>query len=213
MKNYIKFISRPNFNLILSTKKIGIIINSNLNDNATNTFISHLIQFLNPNKINFRIYIIDSNNFSIGQLYNIGYKIAKEDKCEYMIFHNNNLLPNNDCIGYYTTYPIDPINISYLFSKNKMDVLSINKDDFEKCGGFNMNHNSNIIDNIYKSLKNLNISLQLPSSGTFTQIDSNNKSKLNKKLNKEINSNLINIKYIIQSKYNINQYTIYYKIK
>ena len=212
MKNHINFISRPNFNLRLTTKKIGIIINSNLDNNTTNTFISHIIQFLNPNKINFKIYIIDSNNLSIGYLYNIGSKIAKDDKCEYMIFHSNNLLPNNDCIGYYTTYPIDPINISYLFSKNKMDVLSINYDDFEKCGGFSMIHN-NIIDNLYKSLKIANISLQLPSSGTYNQIDSNKNNTLNKNINKQSNIKLSNLKYTIQSKYNINQYTIYYKIK
>ena len=212
MKNYIKFISRPNFNLKYTTKKIGIITSSTLSDEAINTFISHLVNFLNPTKVIFKIYIMEGHNISIGKLYNIGYKIAKDDKCEYMIFHNNNLLPNNNCIGYYTTYPIDPINISYLFSKNKMDVLSINKDDFEKCGGFSMINGRNIIQDLYASLKNINISIQLPSSGTFTQIDSNKKSKTNKIVNKDTDVKLSDLKFNIQSKYDINQYTTSYKI-
>jgi len=140
------YISRNSFNTDKFTKdKFAIIIISDLK--PVMNLITNLQTILNNYTNNYNIYIINGkHNISYGYLYNIGYEIAKQNNCKFVIFHSSKLYPNKDSIGYYLTYPIDPILLHKL--SNNEFIISINMKNFE-----NFNKFSNISSNLFKELK------------------------------------------------------------
>ena len=140
------YISRNSFNTDKFTKdKFAIIIISDIK--PVMNLITNLQTILNNYTNNYNIYIINGkHNVSHGYLYNIGYEIAKQNNCKFVIFHSSKLNPNKDSIGYYLTYPIDPILLHKL--SNNEFILSINMQNFEKFNKF-----SNISSNLFKELK------------------------------------------------------------
>lgn len=206
-----KFISRPNFKKNNSVhSKFGIIVAADINSYKLNEFITQTINFLNNETTNYNIFIMNESklNYNRNKLYNIGYDIAKKNNCDYVIFHNENIIPNDNMLGYYTTYPRDPINLTYKVTKNSLDAISINMIDFEQCGGFNMHD----IDSSFLTLINKNnMTIYLPSSGSYSVLENNNLNRKNKfKINK---SNLYSLKYSILEHQILNDTTFYYYIK
>jgi len=108
-------------------------------------FIDHMTKFLKKYD-SWKIFIIkqtfDNNKFNRGKLLNIGYKIAEKEGYNTFIFHDVDLLPENNLYKLYTTYPELPIHIGSLW-KTKYDyptfvggVISINKIHYKKINGF-----------------------------------------------------------------------------
>ena len=53
--------------------------------------------------IPYKIYVIEQDNaklFNRGMLLNIGYKYAKKDRCDYLVFHDVDMLPVQVDYGY-----------------------------------------------------------------------------------------------------------------
>lgn len=178
------FISRPSFKKT-NKSKLGIIICSSLEKETTNDFITEFVNLMSTEKINYKMFILNENSKykNKGNLYNIGFNIAKENNCDYVIFQNDDFIPTQSIIGYYKTYPINPIDLSYHTSNNNMNVLSININDFENMNGFN-SKTVNIKKEFIRSLNRNNIKINIPSSGSF-KIHENNtlykKGKLNRR--------------------------------
>lgn len=208
----IQFMSRPNFNKpSLFHSKIGIVVASDINNQKLNEFITTTMNFLNTKSINYNIYIVDENhaNYNRNKLYNVGYHIAKNNNCDFMIFHNENMLPNSNMLGYYTTYPTDPTLLTYELSKNSCDILSINMIDFEQCGGFNMTQNNQ--KSFLKQINNNNMTVYLPTTGNFSVLENNTHPvKYNFKIN---DSSLDKLNYTILEHQILNNNTDFYYIK
>lgn len=209
------YISRPNFIQTKNKHVIGIIIVSKLNTSTLNKFIKNVTTLFITGKHVYNIYIIDEDilHINMAKLYNIGFMIAKKNNCEYVIFHNENILPDANMLGYYNTYPSDPINLSYNIKDLNLFVFSINMIEFENIGGFLMN-TSDYMNKFIDKLKKTNINITAPSSGTFTLIE-NNSIPLSTKLHSTAIINKIsykNLQYSIVERHVISDNIFYYKI-
>lgn len=196
MKGKQLYISRPNFKTIPENKLAGIIIASDINNTAN--IINELILL----DTNYKIFIINhnsvNNKLNKEKLYNIGYNIAKENKCKYIIFQDVNTIPDNNLLNYYNVYPSDPISLS----RDTNNILSISVIDFEFLKSKSKSK-SKI--NISRLIKN-NINLQFPSTGSYTLNKEHNIIDNNFKIHKKIN-------YKILEKQIISNNIIYYIVK
>ena len=84
----------------------------------------------------------DGEKFNRGALLNIGARIAKQNKLEYIIFHDVDLIPLKALVPYYTAFPEKPIHIAKVWT-SKYDspdflggVLSMSIKDIETINGF-----------------------------------------------------------------------------
>ena len=189
------YISRPNFKSKSENKLVGIIIAADINN--TTAIINELILL----DTNYKIFIMnddsDTNNkLNKEKLYNIGYNIAKNNKCKYVIFQDENIIPDNNLLTYYNIYPIDPIVLS------RNNVLSISIPDFELLKSKSTS-TSNM--KILRLIKN-NINLQLPSTGSYTVDKEHDIIDNNFKIHKKIN-------YKIVEQQIISNNIIYYIVK
>lgn len=207
-----KVISRPNFKTNKNKFKIGLILISKLDSINLNAFLKKMLSFIIKSNNNYTIYIIDEDQpiINIAKLYNIGVLISKKDGCDYIIFHNENIIPDQTLFSYYESYPIDPVFISYHMKEIKIPILSISIIEFENNEGFLMN-TSSFINKFFNKLKQFNININIPSSGSFELLE-NNTIYNTPKINNKNDLNYTNLKYEILEHQIINDSTIYYKI-
>lgn len=84
----------------------------------------------------------DNRKFNRGALLNIGTRYAEHMKCDYVIFHDVDLIPLKKVVPYYTTFPEKPIHIGkawttkYDFPRFLGGVLSMSVSDIRKSNGF-----------------------------------------------------------------------------
>lgn len=133
-----------------SKKKFSILIpyRNNLYQNRfeqLKTIIPYLEEKLSKYSNNFKIIVIEQNDdgqkFNRGSLLNIGHELAEKNNSEYLIFHDVDLLPNNDILKYYLTFPHKPIHIGNRITKYTYDlfigaVFSVSIKDNKKVNGF-----------------------------------------------------------------------------
>ena len=188
----VKFIdSKP------ETKKYAIIIPYRNDDN--NIRKKQLEKFIDLDKKNFnntKILIIEQNDkkqsFNRGKLLNVGIKIAKN--IEHYIFHDVDLLPNNNLINYYSTYPSIPIHIARVW-KDKYSyysffggITSISKKQVLEINGFPNNFWGwgGEDDALYNRIATVVKNIYAPNKGSVTemkhkQAEETDKDKINKK--------------------------------
>ena len=78
--------------------KLGIIVPYRNRYDHLELFKKAIIQYLNNTDINYEIIIIEQDNeklFNRGMVLNIGFEMAKKLKCDYVIFHDVDMLPIN----------------------------------------------------------------------------------------------------------------------
>ena len=78
--------------------KLGIIVPYRHRESQIDIFIKHMTNYLIDKDIRYEIIIIDQDDgkqFNRGALLNIGYIYAKKTKCDYMVFHDIDMLPVN----------------------------------------------------------------------------------------------------------------------
>lgn len=105
-------------------------------------FISHIHRYHKD----WRVIIIeqsdDDRKFNRGALLNVGARIANHMGCDYVIFHDVDLLPLAKIVPYYTAVPSKPIHIGkawtqkYDFPKFLGGVLSMSLSDIRRTNGF-----------------------------------------------------------------------------
>ena len=196
------YISRNSFNTDKFTKdKFAIIIISDIKH--VMNLITNLQTLLNIHTNNYNIYIINGkHNVSYGYLYNIGYEIAKQNNCKFVIFHSSKLNPNKESIGYYLTYPIDPI-VLHKLSNNEL-ILSINMQNFENFNKFKI-ISSNLFKELKDFLKKNKININYSVIGSYNIIDNEEKKQKKQK-------NKISNRWKIESNIKINNNVNYYLI-
>ncbi len=188
----VKFIdSKP------ETNKYAIIIPyRNDEDNVRKKQLEEFINFAKKNFNNTKILIIEQNNkeqkFNRGKLLNVGIKLAKN--IEHYIFHDVDLLPDNNLLKYYSTYPNIPIHIARVWkdkytaygffggitSISKKQILDINgfPNNFWGWGGED--------DALYNRIATIVKNIYAPNKGSVTemkhkQAEETDKDKINKK--------------------------------
>ena len=127
--------------------KLGICIPYRNRESHLKTLIPHLTKFLNKKGIEHSFYIAhqtDNKLFNRGAMKNIAAKHAFEDGCDYIAFHDVDMLPENDNCDY--SFPNQtPIHIATKLSKYKYKlnyeqyfggVVLFTKEQIEKTNGY-----------------------------------------------------------------------------
>lgn len=118
-------------------------------------FVPHMISFLNRCKrelqyiSDYHIYIIEQSNdqrkFNRGKLLNIGFDIARtkfaKRNHDVFIFHDVDLLPDQDLAVWYTKFPTFPIHIARVWDRYSGNpkyfggVVSFSSSDYKRING------------------------------------------------------------------------------
>ena len=114
------------------------------------TLVPHLEKFFGDRNIDFRCYIghqVDEKKFNRSGTKNVAYLAAKEDGCDYMAFHDVDMLPHDD-VDY--SHPGDtPKHIATYLSQWDNTLRDIEyfggcvlftTEQFEKVNGYNPNY-------------------------------------------------------------------------
>ena len=92
----------------MALEKLGIIVPYRNRYTHLNKFIKHITEYLQNKDINYKVIIVEQDDaklFNRGMLLNIGYHYAKKMRCDYVIFHDIDMLPID--VDYsYVDYPI-----------------------------------------------------------------------------------------------------------
>jgi hypothetical protein len=131
----------------MALEKVGIIIPYRNRYEHLKEFTKHIIAYLNDKDINYKIIIVEQDDaklFNRGMLLNIGYTYAKKLRCDYLVFHDIDMLPIE--VDYsYSEYPIhlatDIIpdkdeSQRELFEQYFGGVTMFPISDFEKINGY-----------------------------------------------------------------------------
>lgn len=146
-------------------------------------FISYMPSYLKKLgiKYSFKIVIVEQNNknkFNRGRLLNIGFLLCK-NKFDYFIFHDIDLIPNNDLLHCYGFYPYKPVHLAHIwdkYTKGKFSfyfggVNSFNKTDFETINGYPNNYEGwgGEDDELYDRVSNSNLDVIVPKDGKYKE--------------------------------------------
>lgn len=77
-------------------KKLGIIVPYRRREHQLPIFLRHMTSYLSDKGIRYKIFIIDqddSKQFNRGMLLNVGFDYAKQNRCDYIVFHDIDMLP------------------------------------------------------------------------------------------------------------------------
>ena len=100
------------------SKKLGIVVPFRDRHEHLQFFKREIIKYLKSKNIDFELIIIeqdDAKNFNRGMLLNIGFKYAKKLKCDYVVFHDVDMLPVD--VDY--SYSDKPTHLASNFLKDK----------------------------------------------------------------------------------------------
>jgi len=153
-------------------------------------FVPHMIQFLSQLKkdgrvSDFHIYIIeqsdDQRKFNRGKLLNIGFDMARKSgrKHDVFIFHDVDLLPQDDLGTWYAKFPVKPIHIARVWDRYSNNpkyfggVVSFSSSDYKRINGY-----PNTFwgwggedDEMQKRLERLGIQFDSPDKGTLIDLE------------------------------------------
>ena len=122
--------------------KLGIIVPYRDRPQQLKRFIKHMGEYLID--VNYQIFIIEQSDdkpFNRGKLLNVGYKYAIENGCDYFVFHDVDMLPED--VDY--SYTDKPLHLATHLQEHDYEttffdyfggVTMFNKEDFELINGF-----------------------------------------------------------------------------
>ena len=98
--------------------KLGVIIPYRNRYEHLEEFKTSIVQYLESKNINFEIIIVEQDDaklFNRGMLLNIGFKEAKDMGCDYVVFHDVDMIPIH--VDY--SYSEVPLHLSTHFLKTE----------------------------------------------------------------------------------------------
>ena len=181
MSNTFEYLDNPN---PPSGKKLAIIVPFRDNPKQNRAehlrkFVPYMEEFLDDN--DFHVFVIEQSNdgrkFNRGKLLNVGFIIAKQKGYDYVIFHDVDLLPQEDLLGYYLMWPEKPIHIAYVWDKYEYEhffggVTGFSNQDFIDVNGFPNNFWGwgGEDDELFKRVKKVGLNIWRPREGTFEEM-------------------------------------------
>jgi len=120
------------------SKKLGIIVPYRNRHNHLKKFLDKLPKYLDNRGYNYNIIIVQQDNasaFNRGMLCNIGFQEAKKLKCDYVVFHDVDMLPIN--VDYsYSKYPVHLATDNLPFDTYFGGITLFPVEEFERIDGF-----------------------------------------------------------------------------
>ena len=122
--------------------KLGIIVPYRDRPQQLKRFIKHMGEYLTD--LDYQIFIIEQSDdkpFNRGKLLNVGYKFACDNGCDYFVFHDVDMLPED--VDY--SYSDKPLHLATHLQEHDYEttffdyfggVTMFNKEDFELINGF-----------------------------------------------------------------------------
>jgi hypothetical protein len=126
----------------IKTHKLGIIVPYRDRPQQLKRFVSHMEDYLKD--IEYEIFIIEQSEgkpFNRGKLLNVGYNYAVKKGCDYFVFHDVDMLPEN--VDY--SYSDRPLHLATHLQEHDYEttffdyfggVTMFNKEDFKTINGF-----------------------------------------------------------------------------
>jgi len=126
----------------VQTHKLGIIVPYRDRPQQLKRFVSHMEDYLKD--IEYEIFIIEQSDdkpFNRGKLLNVGFKSACDKGCDYFVFHDVDMLPED--VDY--SYSDKPLHLATHLQEHDYEttffdyfggVTMFNKDDFKTINGF-----------------------------------------------------------------------------
>lgn len=77
-------------------KRLGVIVPYRNREDQLKKFLEKITVYLDRKEINYKIFVIDQDNgklFNRGMLLNIGFIYAQKYKCDYVVFHDVDMIP------------------------------------------------------------------------------------------------------------------------
>lgn len=106
----------------MNIHKLGIIVPYRNREMSLDTFKKHMILYLTQFNIQYEIIIVSQDNanlFNRGMLLNIGFKYAKRSGCDYVVFHDVDMLPYE--VDY--NYSDVPLHLATNFKNSDRKVI------------------------------------------------------------------------------------------
>lgn len=131
----------------MNKHKLGIIVPYRNRKRDLRIFSNHMTEYFEGKEIDYEIIIVNQDSarqFNRGMLLNVGYTYAKKMGCDYMVFHDIDMLPID--VDY--SYSEKPLHLATDFeleedekSREIFDeyfggVTMFNMEDFEKINGY-----------------------------------------------------------------------------
>ena len=122
--------------------KLGIIVPYRDRESQLKRFLSHMKDYIKD--IDYEIFIIEQSDdkpFNRGKLLNVGYKHAVEKGCDYFVFHDVDMLPED--VDY--SYSDNPLHLATHLQEHDYEttffdyfggVTMFTKEDFKTINGF-----------------------------------------------------------------------------
>ena len=133
---------RQNRRRKVQNHKLGIIVPYRDRPQQLKRFIKHMDEYLTD--LDYQIFIIEQSDdkpFNRGKLLNVGYKFACDNGCDYFVFHDVDMLPED--VDY--SYTDKPLHLATHLQEHDYEttffdyfggVTMFNKEDFELINGF-----------------------------------------------------------------------------
>jgi hypothetical protein len=118
--------------------KLGVIIPYRNRYEHLAEFKTHIVEYLNKKNIQYELIIVqqdDARLFNRGMLLNIGFKEATKLKCDYVVFHDVDMLPIDVDYSYSDT-PIHLATDTIPFESYFGGITLFPSESFEKINGF-----------------------------------------------------------------------------
>ena len=131
----------------LDRHKLGIIVPYRNREKQLETFVAETRRYLSSKQLNFDIIVVeqeDSGPFNRGLLLNVGFQKAVEQGCDYVVFHDVDMIP--EIVDYsYSSFPVHLANRFVdeegHYSSNTLDryfggVTMFPVEDFQAINGY-----------------------------------------------------------------------------
>ena len=132
-----------------SKPKLGVIVPYRNREKQLSVFKQRMVRYLKTCEIPYEIIIVnqdDAKLFNRGTLLNIGFKEAIKLKCDYVVFHDVDMLPSSDVDYSYSDFPVHLATNTIERKTKKESDLSFNEyfggvtifpiEDFIKINGY-----------------------------------------------------------------------------
>ena len=130
------------------SKKLGIIVPYRNRKNHLKEFTRRLLRYMERFDIPYELIVVEQDEahlFNRGMLLNIGFKYAEKLRCDYVVFHDVDMIPVH--VDYsYSDIPLqmannfivgeDDYNNSELFDEYFGGVTMFNMETFRKIDGY-----------------------------------------------------------------------------
>ncbi|RWS25226.1 beta-1:4-N-acetylgalactosaminyltransferase bre-4-like isoform X1 [Leptotrombidium deliense] len=132
--------------LCIAQEKVAIIFPYRNREMNLRVMLRNLHPFLIRQGRDYKIYVIEQSEkgaFNRGKLFNIGYDIAKKENYTCFIFHDIDLIPENDYNIYkcesnpiHYTVAIDKFKYKLLYDTNFGGVVGMTSEQFQQTNGY-----------------------------------------------------------------------------